>query len=83
VQSDINALWSIAPHDISILIYLLGTMPQLVSARGGTFLNGTVEDVVFLVLSFPDGILGHVHASWLDPSKVRRMTWQPPHGGLR
>jgi len=74
VQSDINALWSIAPHDISILIYLLGTMPQSVSARGGTFLNGMVEDVVFLVLSFPDGMLGHVHASWLDPSKVRRMT---------
>jgi len=74
VQSDINALWSIAPHDISILIYLLGTMPQSVSARGGTFLNGMVEDVVFLVLSFPDGMLGHVHASWLDPSKVRRTT---------
>ena len=74
VQSDINALWSIAPHDISILIYLLGGMPQSVSVHGGTFLNGVVEDVVFLVLRFPDQVLGHVHASWLDPSKVRRMT---------
>jgi predicted dehydrogenase len=74
VQSDINALWSIAPHDISILNYLLGAMPESVSAHGGTFLNGTVEDVVFLVLGFPGGVLGHVHASWLDPSKVRRMT---------
>lgn len=74
VQSDINALWSIAPHDLSILLYLLDAMPESVSARGGTFLNGTVEDVVFVVLSFPGGVLGHVHASWLDPSKVRRMT---------
>ena len=74
VQSDINALWSIAPHDISILIYLLGTVPESVCAHGGTFLNGVVEDVVFLVLSFPGDVLGHVHVSWLDPSKVRRMT---------
>ena len=74
VQSDINALWSIAPHDISILIHLLGAMPESVCARGGTFLNGVVEDVVFLVLRFPANVLGHVHASWLDPSKVRRMT---------
>ena len=74
VQSDINALWSIAPHDVSILNFLLGAMPESVSAHGGTFLNGSVEDVVFLVLGFPGGVLGHVHASWLDPSKVRRMT---------
>ena len=74
VQSDINALWSIAPHDISILLYLLGTVPESVWAHGGTFLNGVVEDVIFLVLSFPGQVLGHVHASWLDPSKVRRIT---------
>lgn len=74
VQSDVNALWSIAPHDISILIYLLGEMPCSVAAHGGTFLNGVIEDVVFLVLHFPGGVLGHVHVSWLDPSKVRRMT---------
>jgi len=74
VQSDINALWSIAPHDISILLYLLGSMPESVCAHGGTFLNGVVEDVVFIFLSFPGNVLGHVHVSWLDPSKVRRMT---------
>jgi len=74
VQSDINALWSIAPHDISILLYLLDQMPVEVSARGGTYLNGTVEDVVFVDLRFPNGVLAHVHASWLDPSKVRQMT---------
>ncbi|NOX62534.1 MAG: Gfo/Idh/MocA family oxidoreductase [Chloroflexi bacterium] len=74
IQSDINALWSIAPHDISILIYLLGRMPVTVSARGARFLNGKVEDVVFLILTFPNGVLAHIHASWLDPSKVRRLT---------
>jgi len=75
VQSDINALWSIAPHDISIMVFLLGTLPETVSARGGTYLNGRVEDVVFLTMTFPGGVLAHVQASWLDPSKVRRMTF--------
>ena len=74
IQTDINALWSIAPHDISIALYLFGQMPETVSARGARYLNGTVEDVVFLTLNFPDGVLAHVHVSWLDPSKVRRMT---------
>jgi len=75
VQSDINALWSIAPHDISIMVFLLGTLPETVSARGGTYLNGRLEDVVFLTMTFPGGVLAHVQASWLDPSKVRRMTF--------
>ena len=74
IQTDINALWSIAPHDISIALYLFGQMPESVSARGARYLNGTVEDVIFLTLNFPDGVLAHVHASWLDPSKMRRMT---------
>jgi predicted dehydrogenase len=74
VQSDINALWSIAPHDVSIALYLLGAMPLEVSARGAAYLNGRVEDVVFMTMLFPADILVHVQASWLDPSKVRRMT---------
>lgn len=74
VQSDINALWSIAPHDISILLYLLGAAPEWVSARGATYLTHDIEDVVFVDLKFPRGVLAHVHVSWLDPSKVRRMT---------
>ncbi len=74
VQSDINALWSIAPHDVSILLYLLEQMPETVSARGARYLSGKVEDVVFFTLQFAGGVLAHVHASWLDPSKVRRMT---------
>ena len=75
VQSDVNALWSIAPHDISILLFLLGTMPETVSARGGRYLNGRVEDIVFVTLAFPGNVLAHAQASWLDPSKARRMTF--------
>jgi len=74
VQRDVNVLWSIAPHDISILLYLLGAMPLQVSARGATYLSEGIEDVVFVTLVFPNNVLAHVHASWLDPSKVRRMT---------
>ncbi|MCA1553954.1 MAG: Gfo/Idh/MocA family oxidoreductase, partial [Chloroflexi bacterium] len=74
VQSDVNALWSIAPHDISIVLYLLETMPLDVSARGACYVNPQVEDVVFLSMTFPHNVLVHVQASWLDPSKTRRMT---------
>lgn len=74
VQQDLNALWSIAPHDISIMNFLLGTMPLEVSARGAKYLSGLVEDVVFADLAYPNGIIAHIHASWLDPSKVRKMT---------
>ncbi|MBI2304197.1 MAG: Gfo/Idh/MocA family oxidoreductase [Chloroflexi bacterium] len=74
VQRDLNALWSIAPHDLSILLYLLEAMPLEVSVRGASYLNSQVEDVVFIHLMFPEGIAAHVHASWLDPSKMRRVT---------
>ncbi len=74
VQSDINALWSIAPHDISIALYLLDQLPVAVSCQGAKCLNGTVEDVIFLTLHFADEVLCHAHASWLDPSKTRELT---------
>ncbi len=74
VQRDINALWSIAPHDISILLFVLGTLPLEVSARGAKYLDENIEDVVFVTLTFPKNILAHVHASWLDPSRMRQMT---------
>lgn len=74
VQTDINALWSIAPHDVSILLALLKTMPLSVSAHGATYVNPGVEDVVFALLNFPNNVVGHIHASWLDPSKTRQMT---------
>lgn len=75
VQTDINALWSIAPHDVSIMLALLKQMPKSVSAHGATYLNHGVEDVVFALLNFPNNIVGHIHASWLDPSKTRQMTF--------
>ncbi|MBI3913800.1 MAG: Gfo/Idh/MocA family oxidoreductase [Chloroflexi bacterium] len=74
VQQDINALWSIAPHDVSILLYVLGALPLDVSARGAAYVGDHVEDVVFVTLSFPNKVIAHIHASWLDPSKVRQMT---------
>jgi len=81
VQTDINALWSIAPHDISILLYLLQTMPLTITARGGTYVSHGVEDVIFALLTFlaphsgAPNINAHIHASWLDPSKTRQMTF--------
>ena len=74
VQHDLNALWSIAPHDISIMNFLLNAMPLEVSARGARCLGTGVEDVVFADLTYPAGVIAHVHVSWLDPSKVRKMT---------
>ena len=74
VQSDVNALWSIAPHDISIALHLLDRMPVAVRCQGIRCLNGQVEDVIFLTLHFGGNLLCHVHASWLDPSKTREMT---------
>lgn len=74
VQTDINALWSIAPHDVSILLYLLDALPRAVTAHGGTYVSQGVEDVIFALLAFPNNINAHVHASWLDPSKTRQMT---------
>ncbi|MFH1679603.1 MAG: Gfo/Idh/MocA family oxidoreductase [Candidatus Eisenbacteria bacterium] len=70
----INAMWNLAPHDLSILLYLLDEAPVSVIALGRAFLKPDVEDVVFLFLEFPSGVIAHVHVSWLDPSKVRRVT---------
>lgn len=74
VREDINALWNFAPHDVSILLYLLGAPPAEVTARGFAYLQEEVEDVVFLTLAFPGNVGAHIHISWLDPHKVRRMT---------
>lgn len=74
LQTDINVLWSIAPHDVSIMLALLKQMPLSVSAHGATYLHPNVQDVVFALLRFPNNVVGHIHASWLDPSKTRQMT---------
>jgi len=74
IQHDVNALWSFAPHDVSILGYWLGQEPSQVSARGFSYLNRGIEDVVFVTLNYPNGVGAHMHLGWLDPRKVRLMT---------
>ncbi len=74
VRTDENALWSLAPHDISVANLLLGGNPQSVTASGQAFLRPGVHDVVFLTISYPNGRLAHVHVSWLDPHKTRQIT---------
>jgi len=73
-QKDINVIWDLAPHDLSILIYVLGRCPQRVSAQGSSYVMPGIEDVALLSLRFPDNILAFIHLSWLDPCKVRRVT---------
>lgn len=74
VQADINALWSFAPHDISILDYWMDAEPVSIAARGFCYIQKHVEDVIFCTLEYPGGRGAHMHISWLDPRKVREMT---------
>lgn len=74
IQHDVNALWSFAPHDVSILNYWFGQEPVRVSARGFSYLSSTIEDVVFMTLEYQNGVGAHLHLGWLDPRKVRLMT---------
>jgi predicted dehydrogenase len=74
IRSDINALWSIGPHDVSIANHLLGSDPEWASARGACYLQEGVEDIVFATFGYPGGVLAHMHVSWLDPVKTRRTT---------
>jgi predicted dehydrogenase len=76
VRSDENAMWSLAPHDVSVALHLLGDRPVEVSAQGFCYLQqrSGIEDVVFLTLRFADGRAAHIHVSWLDPHKERSLT---------
>ena len=74
VRVDENALWNFAPHDISVILYLMDAKITDVSARGQCYLQRGIEDVVFMALNFGDKQMGHVHVSWLDPHKIRRIT---------
>jgi len=74
IQTDSNALWSFAPHDVSIINYWLGQEPLRVAARGLSCLTAGIEDVVFVSLEYPHGVGAHLHLSWLDPRKLRLMT---------
>lgn len=75
IRADCNALWNLAPHDISILLYWLDAMPTSVSARGIAFRERHAqEDFAFCVLEFPGRVMASVQVSWLNPVKVREMT---------
>jgi predicted dehydrogenase len=73
-RRDSNVLWDLAPHDISAILYLLGEKPISVSAHGMPCVSDSIYDVAYLNLNFPKKISAHVHVSWLDPCKVRRIT---------
>ena len=73
VRNNENAFWSLAPHDISIILYLFGAEPDSIEVSGQSYLQPGIEDVVFATLHFPDGRMANVHVSWLDPHKTRSM----------
>ncbi len=73
-RSDVDVLWDLAPHDISIMLFLLDQDPTWISARGTAHINPSLAEVSYISLGFPDQVLAHTHVSWLDPSKVRRLT---------
>jgi predicted dehydrogenase len=74
VRQNENAWWSLAPHDISVICHLLGSEPVSVAADGQCYLQKDIEDVVFATIKFADGKMAHLHCSWLDPHKIRKMT---------
>ena len=74
IRSNENALWSLGVHDLSVILYLLDEDPEQADAFGRDFLTDGVEDVVFCYLRFPSGRIAHMHLSWLDPHKMRKIT---------
>jgi predicted dehydrogenase len=73
-QEDINVVWDLAPHDVSILNYILDSKPDRVAAHGHSYIRRKVEDIAFLHLKYPGSIVAHVHVSWLNPNKIRETT---------
>lgn len=73
-QPDINVLWDLAPHDISILMFILGADPMTAAAYGASFVQRGLHDVAFLALDFPKEVMASLWVSWLDPCKIRRYT---------
>jgi predicted dehydrogenase len=73
IRKDVNALWDLAPHDIAICNHLLEATPQWASAVGAKVLRSRQEDVGFISLGYPEGVVAHVHVSWADPNKAREV----------
>jgi predicted dehydrogenase len=74
LRADENALWSLGAHDVSVVLHLIGEEPEECVAHGASYVREGVQDVVFCYLRFPSGIVAHLHLSWLDPHKERRLT---------
>lgn len=74
IRVDVNVAWDLASHDISIVNYWFDSEPVSATASGGAWLNPGIEDTVFATLRYPDGMLAHLHASWLHPRKTRNVT---------
>jgi predicted dehydrogenase len=74
LRKDVNVMWDLAPHDLSIISYLLDSQPISVSAIGKKFLPHNLEDIVFITMAYPRNIFAHIHVSWLDPRKTREIT---------
>lgn len=74
-QTDINVAWDLAPHDISIILYILGKIPITVNCQGKAHINRNIEDVTNMTLNFSNGGFATVQSSWLDPNKIREMTF--------
>jgi predicted dehydrogenase len=73
-QHDVNVVWDLATHDISIILKIMGQVPEAVSCHGQSHYRGGVEDVALLAMHFPNNVIAFVHVSWLDPNKIRRTT---------
>lgn len=74
IRSDVNAAWDLAAHDVAIANYWLGAAPLGAAAQGGSWINPGIEDAVFASLWYPDGVVAHLHVSWISPRKVRDIT---------
>ncbi len=74
LRPDVDVLWDLAPHDLSIFLYLLGDEPVGVGTRGVSYINPRLPEVAHADLMFPDGVFAHLHVSWLEPQKIRRLT---------
>jgi predicted dehydrogenase len=73
-QPDINVVWDLAPHDISIILYIMGEIPESVNCQGKAHFKNGIEDVATTTLNFKNGLIAFIHNSWLDPNKIRRTT---------
>lgn len=73
-QENINVVWDLAPHDVSILNYILDAAPESVATQASCNIRKNIEDVAFLTLRYPGDVLAHVHVSWLNPNKIRSTT---------